>query len=108
MIMMKVIVMVQMICWMNWENKEKKYSERIVEYLYTHEQYTYEYTNLLTNDNLGICLGQVLFLMFKKIVNVFKKSVAFSKKNWYIKRVQMVCKYEPVPEVVGVPKRRKL
>lgn len=50
MIMMKVIVMVQMICWMNWANKEK-YSERIVEYLYTHEQYTYEYTNLLTNDN---------------------------------------------------------
>jgi len=46
--------------------------------------------------------------VFKKIVNVFKKSVAFSKKNWYIKCVQMVCKYEPVPEVVGVPKRRKL
>ena len=43
-----------------------------------------------------------------RIVNVFKKSVAFSKKNWYIKCVQMVCKYEPVPEVVGVPKRRKL
>jgi len=38
----------------------------------------------------------------------FQKSVAFSKKNWYIKCVQMVCKYEPVPEVVGVPKRRKL
>ena len=49
---------------------------------------------------------QVLFVL--KIVNVFKKSVAFSKKNWYIKYVQMVCKYEPVPEVVGVPKRRKL
>lgn len=40
-----------MICWMNWENKEK-YSERLIGYLYTHE-----YTNLLTNDNLGICLG---------------------------------------------------
>ena len=38
----------------------------------------------------------------------FQKSVAFYKKNWYIKCVQMVCKYEPVPEVVGVPKRRKL
>ena len=45
MIMMKIIVMVQMICWMNWENKEI-YSERIVECMYTHEQYTYEYTNL--------------------------------------------------------------
>ena len=28
-----------MICWMNWENKEK-YSERIVEYLYTLEYTT--------------------------------------------------------------------
>jgi hypothetical protein len=40
--------------------------------------------------------------------NVFKKGIALSKKNWYIKCVQMVCKYEPVPEVVGIPKRRKL
>ena len=56
--------MVQMICWMNWENKEI-YSERLIEYLYTHEQYTYEYTNLLTNDNLGIYLGQVFFLRLK-------------------------------------------
>ena len=45
MIMMKVIVMVWMICWMNWENKEK-YSERIVEYLYTLEYTTRKYTNI--------------------------------------------------------------
>lgn len=50
---------------------------------------------------------QMLFI-FEEIVNVFKKSVAFSKKNWYIKYVQMVCKYEPVPVVSRVPKRRKL
>lgn len=35
-----------MICWMNWENKEK-ICERIVEYLYT-----YEYTSILTNDDI--------------------------------------------------------
>ena len=45
MIMMKVIVMVWMICWMNWENKEK-YSERIVDYLYTLEYNTRKYTNI--------------------------------------------------------------
>ena len=45
MIMMKVIVMVWMICWMNWENKEK-YSERIVDYLYTLEYTTRKYTNM--------------------------------------------------------------
>jgi len=48
------------------------------------------------------------FCYFKKNSKRFQKSVAFSKKNWYIKCVQMVCKYEPVPVVVGVPKRRKL
>ena len=35
-----------MICWMNWENKEK-ICERIVECLYT-----YEYTSILTNDDI--------------------------------------------------------
>lgn len=41
---------------------------------------------------------QMLFI-FEEIVNVFKKSVAFSKKNWYINDVQMVRKYKPVPGV---------
>lgn len=56
-----------MICWMNWENKEK-ICERIVEYLYT-----YEYTNILTNDDILGHLFNAGAFFNKKLENAYKK-----------------------------------
>ena len=66
---------------MNWENKEK-ICERIVEYLYT-----YEYTNILTNDDILGHLFNAGAFFNKKLENAYKKDVAFYLNNWYINDV---------------------